>query len=316
MPLEKKTVRFVDNFSTGIRGARCVESLLRKGYAVLHVRSTKSAFPFLTDLYHILRTSPEQILFSTPRVPFGTSDLLRNLVSVTFEDLFQYLFVLREACRIAGESKSECMIVLAAAVADFYVPRSEMAEDKIQSRSSANGLTLKLRNTPKMLGCIKEDWGARLATVISFKLETNENVLLAKSALALKRYKCIDAVCANCLDTRRDEIRIVVVSSSSRKDIDVKAVTGGKTGYDSIRGDENQPLLVRGVHERLVRRNKEAYIEPLLVDELCAIHSRRRRQIDRRQIRSGQKIYALRAVGAMCGLAAATIAVASRRGAS
>ena len=29
--LEKKTVRFIDNFSTGTRGALCVENLLLKG---------------------------------------------------------------------------------------------------------------------------------------------------------------------------------------------------------------------------------------------------------------------------------------------
>ena len=37
IPLEKNTVRFIDNFSTGTRAAACVEYFLHSGYAVIHL---------------------------------------------------------------------------------------------------------------------------------------------------------------------------------------------------------------------------------------------------------------------------------------
>ena len=46
VPLEKNTVRFIDNFSTGNRGAASVEQLLKADYAVVFVYRTHSAFPF------------------------------------------------------------------------------------------------------------------------------------------------------------------------------------------------------------------------------------------------------------------------------
>ena len=47
--------------------------------------------------------------------------------------------------------------MLAAAVADFYVPELELPGDKIQSRAYS-GLQLSLQNTPKMLGFVKKRW--------------------------------------------------------------------------------------------------------------------------------------------------------------
>ena len=43
IPLEKRTVRYIDNFSTGNRGAAIAESLLRFGYSVLF-RATQGCF--------------------------------------------------------------------------------------------------------------------------------------------------------------------------------------------------------------------------------------------------------------------------------
>ena len=36
IPMEKNTVRYIDNFSTGTRAAACVEYFLENGYSVLH----------------------------------------------------------------------------------------------------------------------------------------------------------------------------------------------------------------------------------------------------------------------------------------
>ena len=51
MPLEQRTVRFIDNFSTGGRGAAMVEQLLEAGYAVVFLHRKGSQFPFLRRLF-------------------------------------------------------------------------------------------------------------------------------------------------------------------------------------------------------------------------------------------------------------------------
>ena len=52
IPLERNTVRFIDNFSTGNRGAASTEYFLAKGYAVvfLHRKAPASAMPFLRHM--------------------------------------------------------------------------------------------------------------------------------------------------------------------------------------------------------------------------------------------------------------------------
>ena len=46
MPLEHNTVRFVDNFSAGTRGAASAEYFLDHGYAVIFMHRVKSLEPF------------------------------------------------------------------------------------------------------------------------------------------------------------------------------------------------------------------------------------------------------------------------------
>ena len=50
VPLEKNTVRFLDNFSTGNRGAICAEEFLKAGYYVVFLSRKKSASPFARSL--------------------------------------------------------------------------------------------------------------------------------------------------------------------------------------------------------------------------------------------------------------------------
>eukprot|EP00996_Jenningsia_fusiforme_P002909 NODE_3718_length_929_cov_16.938636_g3418_i0.p1 GENE.NODE_3718_length_929_cov_16.938636_g3418_i0~~NODE_3718_length_929_cov_16.938636_g3418_i0.p1 ORF type:complete len:259 (-),score=31.60 NODE_3718_length_929_cov_16.938636_g3418_i0:65-841(-) len=47
VPLEKQTVRFIDNFSSGNRGAASVEEFLARGYAVVFLYRRGSMFPFI-----------------------------------------------------------------------------------------------------------------------------------------------------------------------------------------------------------------------------------------------------------------------------
>ena len=45
--LEVNAVRFLDNFSTGLRGACAVEQFLKRGYAVIHLKRSGSVSPFV-----------------------------------------------------------------------------------------------------------------------------------------------------------------------------------------------------------------------------------------------------------------------------
>jgi phosphopantothenate-cysteine ligase len=58
--LEKNTVRTLENFSTGWRGAVAVEGLLRQGYAVVHLQRTGSTSPFARVLLEELGAKAHQ----------------------------------------------------------------------------------------------------------------------------------------------------------------------------------------------------------------------------------------------------------------
>ncbi|CAE7285558.1 PPCS [Symbiodinium natans] len=171
-----------------------------------HREKRSSNFPYATDIVRKLNEAPLQLLAhevaSQAQPP---SDLKDRLLPVGFTTIFDYLFLLREACQALAPAGPAGLVLLAAAVSDFYVPEAEMATEKIQSRAH-DGLTVQLRNVPKMLGAVRE-WAPK-AFVLSFKLETNPNILLAKAAGALKKYK-VDAVCSNVLHTIRDWVTIV-----------------------------------------------------------------------------------------------------------
>jgi hypothetical protein len=112
-------------------------------------------------------------------------------------------------------------------VSDFYVPWARLAEHKIQSggegeaaaaaagggadKSGGGGsgaaFTLRLARVPKCLGTLRERWAPR-AAVVSFKLETDERILMGKARGALDKYG-VHAVVANLLHTRKDRVWVV-----------------------------------------------------------------------------------------------------------
>jgi hypothetical protein len=130
-----------------------------------------------------------------------------RLLRVPFTTLPSYLHLLREAALAAGAAGPSALLVLSAAVSDFYVPTAAMAHHKIQSAGGSSGLDLHLEPVPKCLGLLKAEWCPR-ACVVSFKLETDPAILLKKAHGAVDRYG-MDAVVANLLHTRYDEVTIV-----------------------------------------------------------------------------------------------------------
>ena len=125
-----------------------------------------------------------------------------RLLSMPFTTIFEYLALLRLCCTGVERLGARAMVVLAAAVSDFYVPLASMSEDKIQSSTGGGGggggLTIELSDVPKLLGEMKggdTPW-CPSAYLVSFKLETNENILAAKAVKAMAKYVC-ERVCAN-----------------------------------------------------------------------------------------------------------------------
>lgn len=264
VPLEINTVRFIDNFSTGTRGAVCTEELLGSGYAVVLLHRSGSAFPFLSGLYAGLRQDPVELLkglgggaqlAAPPHVPQPL-----HLLALPFTTIFEYLFLLRESCQALESVGRGALVLLAAAVADFYVPEEDMAVEKIQSRA-VDGLHIHLRNVPKLLGAVRS-W-VPAALLISFKLETNGNILDAKAAGAICKYG-VDAVCANLLHSYREWVNIV------QRDPNAAQI---ELPTQEVSGTEEKPLVVRGLHcERIEKSRCDVSTDRPLARAVIRLH--------------------------------------------
>ena len=107
-------------------------------------------------------------------------------------------------------------------MSDFYLPEAQLPSHKIQSRGSgepsggdggavkispAGELVLRLSPTPKALAALSREWCPG-CSVVSFKLETDEALLLQKAQAALDS-TAVACVVANLLDSRHTEVRVV-----------------------------------------------------------------------------------------------------------
>ncbi|XP_055328228.1 uncharacterized protein LOC129581273 [Paramacrobiotus metropolitanus] len=297
VPLEKNAVRFVENFSTGMRGSKSAEYFLESGFAVVFLYSRKSARPWLWrfdfDRYcdtvtaksksdsaaneicpvpestgngchnsvdessnsannsaesavALAESAAEEVQshpkqnnedqktnatnISNPSQGNGTdidwdmfaleklAEHKANTLYLEYDDLDEYLFLLRRCCEYLNGSFETSVLYLAAAVSDFYIPFRHMPEDKIESGGSLN---LHLEPVPKFLGAVKAAWAPK-AFVVGFKLETNVHVLRNKAEQSLRRYK-LDLVIANELATRYECVHFCTtngfVTLSARKDL-------------------------------------------------------------------------------------------------
>lgn len=205
VPLERRTVRFIDNFSTGNRGAASAEAFLAAGYAVVFVHRASSAFPFART--HLPPAQPASHLL----LSLDSGDLTRSstayeghasrLLSITFTTVSEYLFLLREVARALSPAGPSAILFLSAAVSDFYVPEEQMVEHKIQSSSSTaehveGGIVIKLWPVPKLLAQLKrasEAWAPE-AFVVSFKLETNRCGCTNAQGFLVARVACVCAL--------------------------------------------------------------------------------------------------------------------------
>jgi phosphopantothenate-cysteine ligase len=153
VPLERQTVRFIDNFSAGTRGATSAEHFISAGYAVIFLHREFSLAPYSRHYSHAKdgvldflevdegseggmrvkvggqeREKMKEVLQSYKAAREG--NLLLTLPFVTIGD---YLHELRAISRLMAPLGPNGLLYLAAAVSDFFVPPERMAEHKIQS---------------------------------------------------------------------------------------------------------------------------------------------------------------------------------------
>uniref|UniRef100_A0A061RPX1 Phosphopantothenate-cysteine ligase n=1 Tax=Tetraselmis sp. GSL018 TaxID=582737 RepID=A0A061RPX1_9CHLO len=141
VPLEKQCVRFIDNFSTGTRGAKSAERFLEKGYAVVFLTRKGSVQPF-TDalsnessfavLKEALKLSPTNGLeLQETKAGAGLKEAVRKiheacesrlLLTVQYTTVFEYMLLLRAIAQELRRWRARAMVYLTAAVSDFYLP--------------------------------------------------------------------------------------------------------------------------------------------------------------------------------------------------
>jgi phosphopantothenate-cysteine ligase len=159
VPLEKQTVRFIDNFSAGTRGATSAEYFLSAGYAVIFLHREFSLQPFSRHYTHakdcfldFLDAADEGEDGGDGRVSVRAEDQARirevlreykrarkadKLLLLPFVTIGDYLHELRAISMLMRPLGPRALLYLAAAVSDFFVPPDRMAEHKIQSTDVA-----------------------------------------------------------------------------------------------------------------------------------------------------------------------------------
>ncbi|KND88098.1 Phosphopantothenate--cysteine ligase CAB2 [Tolypocladium ophioglossoides CBS 100239] len=155
VPLERQTVRFIDNFSAGTRGATSAEYFLAAGYAVVFLHRQFSLLPYSRHFSHSrdcfldflredadgrvgVRRGADYARVRAVLREYRAAKDARRLLMLPFVTIGDYLHELRAVARLMRPLGPRGLLYLAAAVSDFFVPPERMAEHKIQSTDAAS----------------------------------------------------------------------------------------------------------------------------------------------------------------------------------
>lgn len=266
VPLERQTVRFIDNFSAGTRGATSAEYFLENNYAVIFLHRQFSLQPYSRHYSHatdcfldFLTEAEDGTVVAGPKYQQKMKDVLRRyksakdrnmLLTLPFTTITDYLFVLRAVAQLMRPLGPRGLLYLAAAVSDFFVPPARMVEHKIQSTDAVKDkaqkekigivdqpkepeeqvsegeeeevfdnfdssprvprskrLIVDLDPVPKFLKNLVDGWAPE-CYIVSFKLETDPEILVHKAQYSLERYQH-HLVIGNLLSTRKWEVVFV-----------------------------------------------------------------------------------------------------------
>ncbi|KAJ9490705.1 hypothetical protein VN97_g2551 [Penicillium thymicola] len=332
VPLEAQTVRFIDNFSAGTRGATSAEYFLEQGYAVIFLHRQYSLLPYSRHYSHstncfldFMDEAPASADSSNPShgpimVRDEYQDQMRSvlrkyryakqnnrLLLLPFTTVSEYMFELRSIAKLMRPLGPNALFYLAAAVSDFFIPRSRMAEHKIQSgelpphmrdsaissdeiytgeneeKSSSNSrkLVVNLDPVPKFLHQLVDGWAPEGSMIVSFKLETDPSLLVYKARTALQRYSH-HLVIGNLLSTRKWEVVFITPDEPHERWLRVPKSRRSK----SISGVEDQVGLAEAMKgNSATQEQAEAQqinesthdgieIESLIIPELVKLHAK------------------------------------------
>ena len=204
VPLEKNTVRSLENFSTGTRGALSTEEFLYHGYNVIYLYRKGTKMPFIVhfNLEDFFNCPSDPKFEKFKKLSENYKSKILYVPYVTMDD---YLVLYESISKELSPLGSKSMIFLSAAVSDFIVAPEHLETNKIQTNSK--GLTLHLDPAKKEIYKIKEEWATK-AFLVTFKLETDKNLLFTKAKNAIKKTKS-DYVVANLLQTRYDTVYLI-----------------------------------------------------------------------------------------------------------
>ncbi|KAF3765071.1 DFP-domain-containing protein [Cryphonectria parasitica EP155] len=317
VPLEKQTVRFIDNFSAGTRGATSAEYFLENGYAVVFLHRQFSLLPYSRHYSHatncfldFLDEGPGGTVVAKPEFGESMLNVLRKyqtatsknlLLTVPFVTIGDYLHELRAIARLMHRLGPDGLLYLAAAASDFFLPQDRMAEHKIQSTDAADGvkkassslktsptlsggggndeefdnfdsttkvprskrLIVDLDPVPKFLKNLVDGWAPQ-CMIVSFKLETDPEILVHKAKTALERYSH-NLVIGNLLSTRKWE---VVFVAPGRPDKWIRT-PGIETKQDLHPPPEDKPLDPALLPEG----DPDVELESLIIPALEELHT-------------------------------------------
>ncbi len=329
VPLERQTVRFIDNFSAGTRGATSAEYFLEAGYAVIFLHRQFSLLPYSRHYSHttncfldFLKEGPNGTIVANEEYQAKMLTVLRKynaakeknlLFTLPFTTITDYLFVLRAIAQLMRPLGPNGLLYLAAAVSDFFIPPERMVEHKIQSTNAADIQTEKEADTllatgenspaedeevfdnfdsspavprskrlivdldpvPKFLKNLVDTWAPE-GMIVSFKLETDPEILVYKAQYSLNRYQH-HLVIGNLLSTRKWEVVFVTpgqrdtwirVPRSRRK----KSISGieNMIGIAASRGEIAQGPLDS---KELLEGEPEMEIESLIIPAVEELHT-------------------------------------------
>lgn len=307
VPLENQTVRFIDNFSAGTRGATSAEYFLEAGYAVIFLHRQFSLLPYSRHYSHstncfldFMSEDQDNEVVVNSEFQGKMLQVLRKytaarkgnrLLLLPFSTISEYLWHLREIAMIMRPLGPKSLFYLAAAVSDFFLPQDRLSEHKIQSTADdvqatdASGLAnpatssfpnkklvIDLDPVPKLLKCLVDGWAPE-GMIVSFKLETDPALLVPKAHQALERYSH-HLVIGNLLSSRKYEV--VFVSPGVEEQWIKIPLHRRTTSLSNLPESRKGGLEINGNSpEREIRGSKAPVeIESLIVPEVVQMHQR------------------------------------------
>ena len=303
VPLENQTVRFIDNFSAGTRGATSAEYFLEAGYAVIFLHRQFSLLPysrhyshstncfldFVTEGEHgelVVNTEYQDKMRQVSR-KYNEAKKRKTLLLLPFTTVTEYLWALKEIAVLMRPLGPTGLFFLAAAVSDFFVPKERMAEHKIQSsevdgqwqgtsdkpNSAGKKLVIDLDPVPKLLHSLVDGWAPE-GMIVSFKLETDPSILISKARKAIERYSH-HLVIGNLLATRKWEVVFVAPAAEEHWiTVPMHRRVKSMSGVSSLMNRPNLVSLTQSEEQmdELEEGVPEQEIESLIVPEVANMH--------------------------------------------